>query len=829
VRVSRPLPEGVLRRALPALAFALSLAAPAAAAFQDTDSPRARLERARALSARREHEAAIVELDAALGDPGTAADPRLRGQIQMARAFAFTGTRAWTRMREDYEAAADAFNEAGAFRDEAMALRGLTFCPVLSWAEKERIAENAAHVLRRDPDPVVEGLVLHTWGDILVTLGRYGRGLEKLEQALGRLGAPSEQQARARVLTSIGRARRMHGQADSVLPYYQEALAIQDRIGDIRGAAQTENAIAVAYRFQWRIPEALVHSARAVALAERSGDASLLAFNRLQLGMFHSNAGDHRRAFALLAIADPALHPIDETSRLRALARAERGLGRTRAAMAHAEDAVARARTAADPYRIVFALDERAACHEALGRTGEALRDAQEAVGLLEGMRSGLAADDLARQGFADDYMGVFSSAIVLLVKSGRALEALEVAEQARARAFLDLLASRDLAPSAAERSRDAERRQLATAAPISGESMRATLARLDSTLLAYWTGATEIVAWVLAADGTIHARVLPLTTARIRALTLALEKGLPSPPGPEPARELYDLLVKPIAGWLPSGTGRRLTIVPHGPLFALPFAALKDTRGRYLVERWAPHYAASMSVLDHLEAQTARTGTDGILVVAEPTLDPRMAKRDGLGPLPAALAEAVAVQGRFDPGSGTVLRGAAATRAAAQQAAEGKRVLHFATHAVVSDTRPLESFLALAPADGDEGRLTSAEIYGWRLAADLVVLSACRTARGRVRGDGVIGLARAFAYAGTPSLVAAVWDAPDQTSRQLFPVFYAEWRRTGDRAGALRAAQIALIRRLRAGRISVSTPAGPVTLRERPALWAPFVLLGEP
>jgi CHAT domain-containing protein len=155
--------------------------------------------------------------------------------------------------------------------------------------------------------------------------------------------------------------------------------------------------------------------------------------------------------------------------------------------------------------------------------------------------------------------------------------------------------------------------------------------------------------------------------------------------------------------------------------------------------------------------------------------------------------------------------------------------VVHFATHAVVSDTRPLESFLALAPGDGSDGRLTSAEIYGWHLAADLVVLSACRTARGRVNGDGVIGLSRAFAYAGTPSLIASVWDAPDQTSRELFPTFYAEWQRTGDRAGALRTAQLALIRRLRAGEISVSTPAGPVTLQERPALWAPFVLLGEP
>ena len=108
-------------------------------------------------------------------------------------------------------------------------------------------------------------------------------------------------------------------------------------------------------------------------------------------------------------------------------------------------------------------------------------------------------------------------------------------------------------------------------------------------------------------------------------------------------------------------------------------------------------------------------------------------------------------------------------------------------------------------------------------------MLSACRTARGRISGDGVIGLSRAFAYAGAPSLLATVWDAPDETAARLLPAFYAAWRQSGNRAGALRAAQLELIRSLRAGGVVVQTPAGPVTLHERPALWAPFVLLGAP
>jgi CHAT domain-containing protein len=159
-------------------------------------------------------------------------------------------------------------------------------------------------------------------------------------------------------------------------------------------------------------------------------------------------------------------------------------------------------------------------------------------------------------------------------------------------------------------------------------------------------------------------------------------------------------------------------------------------------------------------------------------------------------------------------------------------RVLHFATHGVVWDDRPFESFLALAQGTGeagDDGRLTTEEIYGLDLNADLVVLSACRTAGGSVTGDGIVGLTRAFFYAGTPSVVATLWDLPDESARRMVPRFYRSWRETGDKAGALRTAQLSLLSALRARRVSIDTPAGRFTLPEHPALWANLALIGEP
>jgi len=110
------------------------------------------------------------------------------------------------------------------------------------------------------------------------------------------------------------------------------------------------------------------------------------------------------------------------------------------------------------------------------------------------------------------------------------------------------------------------------------------------------------------------------------------------------------------------------------------------------------------------------------------------------------------------------------------------------------------------------------------------VVLSACRTALGRVTGDGVLGMTRAFFFAGASAVVATLWDVADEPAARLMRSFYAAWRRPVDKAAALRTAQLGLLRELRAGRLTVATTDGRrVALPEDPMLWAGFVLVGAP
>ena len=124
---------------------------------------------------------------------------------------------------------------------------------------------------------------------------------------------------------------------------------------------------------------------------------------------------------------------------------------------------------------------------------------------------------------------------------------------------------------------------------------------------------------------------------------------------------------------------------------------------------------------------------------------------------------------------------------------------------------------------------LTAQDVYGLNLAADLVVLSACRSASGTVAGDGVATFARAFLYAGAASLIASVWDVADEPSNRLMPDFYQAWLGGATKAAALRQAQLRLLADLRRGRVRVATPIGPVVVPEHPVFWAGFALFGEP
>lgn len=297
----------------------------------------------------------------------------------------------------------------------------------------------------------------------------------------------------------------------------------------------------------------------------------------------------------------------------------------------------------------------------------------------------------------------------------------------------------------------------------------------------------------------------------------------------------LYDLLLKPAEAQL---AGKQtLCVIPDGALWELPFQALRKG-AKFLVEEYSLFYVPSLGVLREMK-QRGRGGDRKdaaprtLLAFGNPSLGAETMEkvaliRSGkkLAPLPEAEAEVRTIARLFDAGRSRVYIGLDALEGRAKSESGTHDVLHFATHALVDDRSPMYSHLVLSQQDGgssgDDGLLEAREIMNLDLRADLVVLSACETARGRVSaGEGMIGMTWAFFVAGAPATVASLWNVESAGTSQLMIEFHrrlAESAHGGTsvlkKAEALRKAQLTLLTSEHF---------------DHPFYWSGFSLFGDP
>jgi CHAT domain-containing protein len=497
-----------------------------------------------------------------------------------------------------------------------------------------------------------------------------------------------------------------------------------------------------------------------------------------------------------------------------------------------------------------------AAAAAAQGQHAEALAAYQRGLERVESVRSELQESAL-RSGFLDNKQGMYQGAVRSALTLGLTADAFAYAERGRARAFLDLLGNQvlskgktqalldeevrlrtrlaearafesgpeselDEAPAedpaeprerieAAERAYRAflervraesrEQASLMTVEPVSLREVQGLLPA-GTTLLEYLVTGPETLLWVIDRDEAHVVRVpLPRRdlVAQLQAFRAAIGERAPTDRVETMAHALGKRLLEPARVWI---TGDRLLIVPHDVLHYLPFAALRDGEGRWLVEDYAVATLPSASVLRFL-AEKGTGPRAGVLAVGDPDV--------GSAPrLRYAEREARAVAARY-PGA-TLLVREQATKAKTEAQVGQAGLIHFATHGELNEADPLGSALLLAPEGEANGRLEVREVLGLDLHARLVVLSACETGLGQLsRGDELVGLQRAFLYAGTPAVVTTLWKVDDRASYELMREFYRHLDAEGP-ALALRAAQRAVMREF-----------------PEPFAWAAFGLTGVP
>ncbi|MDY6988912.1 MAG: tetratricopeptide repeat protein [Thermodesulfobacteriota bacterium] len=268
-----------------------------------------------------------------------------------------------------------------------------------------------------------------------------------------------------------------------------------------------------------------------------------------------------------------------------------------------------------------------------------------------------------------------------------------------------------------------------------------------------------------------------------------------------ETAREFHSALVRPIENGIRT---KDLIIVPHGVLHKVPFAALTDGK-EFMIEKYALSVVPSTSVIEYVVKKRNKDGGK-LLAFANPETE--------YVPLPYSEAEVQNISGLFSEKGIYAKNEATETRV--KKLSKLADIMHFSCHGKFNDKQPMQSGLLLAKDESNDGCLQVHEIFGLDLKnANLVTLSACVTGLSKIYGgDDLVGLARGFIYAGTPSLLATLWAVDDKSTSILIENFYANWKRKGmSKPKALKEAQMSL----KATRDY-----------SHPYYWAPFVLIGD-
>ena len=694
-------------------------------------------------------------------------------------------------------------------------------------------------------------------------LGRYEQAIEQYEEALATYTALNHEEGLARTRFNLSNVYSDMGDFARTEQLLRDALPPARAIGDIRGQAFIHGALGVVYSKVGNPEAARPEMQRAIAFSRQArlpGSEIQNLTNLAALDLAQGRVAEARTHLtSVLELSQPPGFRRERGNarvHLVALALAERD---SVAALRWANEAVAIADSVAEPSLEHDARVARAAVLEQL-RRDDASAEYERAIDLLESWRGRLALGDL-RMGIAEPRLSAFEGGIRTHLARGAAEDAFLIAERARARLLLELLADRAGGGSGSRlaelreqlREQNAARGSVGTAsirasidttiaqltdsiarlererraaeragsarypAPASLATVRSALMTPDRALLVYFWGDSAVYGWLVTQSG-IRGMRLGATDSLVALadfLRGAIETPTSSADWRLPARRLHQAVVQPL-GVIGA---RELFVIPDGALAYVPFEVFvpgDDEPPLGATTRII--YGPSASVLASLATSRERGGWERtVLAVGNPIssgergADSLRTSNDApLADLPFAEEEARAVGALFRPRGADVLTGRRATLDRWRELNPRRyRYLHFAAHARANDQRPAETHLTLA-----DSRLDLRTIRGLELTAELVTLSACETALGpRVRGEGIVGLPHAFLAAGARGTIVTLWRIADRSAADFMRDYYRALAGGRSPSAALLAVRQAWL----------SDPSR----APHPAHWAPFVLVG--
>jgi CHAT domain-containing protein/Tfp pilus assembly protein PilF len=665
--------------------------------------------------------------------------------------------------------------------------------------------EQALAIRRKVGDRFGEGYTLNGLGLVYLGLGQYTKAINFFEQALIIRKEIGDRDGEPSTLISLGLSYRNLEQYSKAQILYLQAFKIFKELGNLNGEAAVLNNLGDVYLYQGQYSLAIESFQQSLSLSIQISTRTVEGITRSNIGRVYLSQGRYEQALEMF---------------LQAL-------------KIFRED-----KAVADEGRTLKYIGET---FYQFGRLKEAEKFLNIAVEVLESLR--LSLSDLNKVSIFEIHTDTYRLLQQVLIAQNRSNTALEIAERGRSRALVELL-SRRLSSNP---------NGLPSVVPPNLAQIKQISSEQDSTLVEYSiikknftiqgkvsNKESELYIWVIKPTGEVAFRKADLQSLWQQhniSLNDLITNGRESigvrgrssivieePLGAEQTdrlKQLHKILIEPIADLLPIDPSAHVIFVPQGELFLVPFSALQQANGKYLTEQHTILTVPAIQVLDLTRQQRAKVqqaNSQGRIIVGNPIMPKVIVKigelSEQLRPLPAAKDEAIAIAKLLNT---KALIGDEATKSVILSQLSQAKLVHLATHGLLDDFQGLgvPGAIALAPSGTGElndGLLTANEILDLKLNAELVVLSACDTGRGRITGDGVIGLSRSLITAGVPSVIVSLWSVPDAPTAELMVEFYRNWRdRKLDKAQALRQAILTTMK-----------------THPNPKDWAAFTLIGE-
>jgi CHAT domain-containing protein/Tfp pilus assembly protein PilF len=748
---------------------------------------------------------------------------------------------------EIYNQALLIFQEVGDRAGEAATLNNTGFVHASNGQPQQamEIYNQALLIFQEVGDRAGEATTLNNIGEVNRFIGKPQRALEFYNRALLIFQEVGARVGEATTLTNIGAVYRSIGQPQQAIDLYNQALPIQQEVGNRVGEATTLNNIGFVYDSIDQSQQALEVYNQALAIRQEVDDRHGEAITLSNIGSVYAATAQLQQA---LEVYNQALAIRQEVDDRHGEAITLSNIGFVYASFDQPQKAL---EFYNQSLQILQEVDDRNGTSVVLGNTGfiyenqgnltQAIDYYQQSISITEAIQGEIQVEEL-KSSFAGGQSSTYARLINLLVEQGGFTTAFNYAERAKARAFLDQLANgqvdfrsgadasllqqeQDLRTQITatqtqlitlnNRPKDQQDEDAITETTTRLDSLRRQYADLltriklqspetaslvtvdvapleeiqgllepDTTLIEYFVTDDRTFAFLLTRD-SFNTIPIEVTQAELtEQIQLLLQVSFADPElddaHPVELQQLHEWLIVPLQAYLSTD---RLIVVPHGILHYLPFTALTDGN-QYLSQDSVVSLLPSANVLRYLP-QHHDTSEMSLMALGNPTIPDRQ-----LTPLNYAQAEVETIAALFNT---QPLVNSAATESAIWTDGSNANILHLAVHGEYNPINPLFSTLHLASDTQHDGRLEVHEIFGLNLTnlTNLVVLSACETSIGELsQGDEIVGLNRAFLYAGTPAVMTSLWNVDDAATGMLMEQFYTQFKNGMSATEALQYAQ---------------------------------------